>query len=178
VDATSFKNALSEAKPPIEALLNVGLGLDEALALISAFEISQRRQKEHFALPDATLADLYEVNDVSRVEIGMVRLRQDPEKMANGWILGEVEADRLLLDKRSGEILVTDHASLDHVLWRCAENGSSFLDALALAAKYLSICSYEDQFGTALQNDTLRSCTALAGGDAYLSFYEMLLGCE
>ena len=178
MDSVSFKNALAEAKPEIEDLLDAGLSRDEAADLTSSFEISPRPAAENFDIPDSTLKALFSGNDISRVEIGMVRFHGHPEKVPGGWIIGEVEADYLMLNRISGEILVMDITSPDHVIWRCAKDGAGFLGAIAVAAKYLGACISGDQSGTSYQRDALRDCTNLAGGDEYSAFYKMLIGFE
>lgn len=176
MDSLTFRDAIANAKPPIEALVNAGLSRDEAFELAASFEITVRSTIQHCDIPDLALNELYSKSDVSRAEIGMVRFVESPEEVSRGWIVGRVEADYLMLDRKSGEVLVIDIRSLDHVIWRCAKDGESFLAAIAVVANYLGSCICLDQSGSSFQEDTLRNCETLAGGSAYLAFYKMLIG--
>jgi hypothetical protein len=178
MDPVSFKAALQDAKPDMASLLDIGLESSEAEELLSSFDIGEREITEYFPLSDPTLAELFSRNDVSRVEIGMVKLQRDPQNTAFGWLIGEVEADYLALDTASGEIVVIDITSPDHVIWRCAREGSGFLGALAIAAKYLGDCLHADQTGTAAQLAAFTKCVDLSGGDSYAAFYKMILGVD
>ena len=107
----------------------------------------------------------------------MVRLAPEPIETPAGWTFGAVEADDLNLDRRSGEIIVTEFGTNGHVLWRCASNGERFLAALAVAAPYLASCmTLTDNRADVL--DVHRMCSSSAGGDDYSDFYAMLLGME
>ena len=178
MDSVSFKNALMLAKPPLQTLVMAGLSRTEALEFGLSFEVNPRAVAEPSALPDFTLADLFSRYDVSRVEIGMLQFYGHPETVADGWLIGDVEADLLVLDKQSGEIIVKDFTSPDHIIWKCAQDGSHLLAALAHAAKYLGGCLSEDKTGTLEQKNAIGYCITLAGGRSYFSFFEMLLGLE
>jgi len=178
MDVRSFRAALIEATPNVGVLLNAGLGRDEAMGILSSFALHERRVAEVHALPDAALGDLFSLCDASRVEIGMVRFRNRPEVAPKGWIIGQVEADGLMLETASGEIVVKELGAPDHTLWRCAKDGSSLLGALADAAAYLGACIAVEPAGPVAHLAALKRCIALAGGDAYAPFYRMLLAVE
>jgi hypothetical protein len=125
---------------------------------------------------DALLILLVE-RDVSSVVVGQVEFLADPESHAEGWQVGNVEAD-LLVVRRDREVAVYEHGTERHLLWRAAEDGNRFLDALVAAAEYLvkrllGDVAYED-LGQA--RAVAQECAARAGGPAYLNFYLMLLG--
>jgi len=108
----------------------------------------------------------------------MVQFRKNPQPVTRGWQIGEFEADDLILDASSGEIIVLSIETIDYVMWRCAKDGSSFLGALALAAQFYEKCAHEDQHGTVVHAQALDECIIAAGGHVYANFYRTLLGFE
>ncbi len=178
MDAESFKKALEEAKPSIEALMRDGLSWDDAMDITASWEVRDRTHREQNLLPDRTLSELFSRCDVSKIEVGMVRLHKNPEPVRRGWQIGQVEADDLILDINSGEIIVLSIDAVDHIMWRCARNGSSFLSALALTAEYYGKCAINDLHGKEAQKHAFEACTLAAGGPSYSNFYRMLLGVE
>jgi hypothetical protein len=177
MDVDAFRKALAAAAPHADALAQVGLSLSDANALISTFQLDARLAVVPNAIPDGVLCELFSRFDPSRVEIGMVRLAPNPIETAEGWRFGAVETDELNLDRRSGEIIVTEVGTNGHVLWRCASNGERFLAALATAASYLASCMTLPSSRTNAL-DVQRACSSSAGGDDYSDFYTMLLGAE
>jgi hypothetical protein len=178
MDALSFRNALQEAKPAAESLAGIGLDGDEAAEITASFDVRERATEQANSLPDSALHDLFARYDASSAEVGMVRFLDVPERASYGYTIGEVEADYLTLEARSGEVTVRDVTAPDHTIWKCAQDGASLLAALAEAAKYLGACIAVDQSGSELQRQTLDRCILLAGGPAYGDFYRMLLGVE
>ncbi len=178
MNASGFKTSLQSAKPDVDTLLNIGLDADAIAEIIASFEIHEKAVHIEPNLPDSVLNDLFARYDASAVEIGMVRLLGAPKRLPSGWVIGNVEADHLVLDPVSGEIMVKDLAAANHTIWKCAGDGAKLLAALAQAAEYLGKCFLEDQSGSQFQRSTIDRCTTLAGGATYDQFYEMLLGGE
>lgn len=178
MDAESFKVTLEAAKPSIEALMRDGLSHQAAVSLVSSWDVRDRGYLQQNSLPDRTLNELFSRYDVSNIEIGMVRFSKNPQPVPRGWQLGKVEVDDLILDIRSEEIIVLDTDAVDHLMWKCARDGSAFLAALALAAQYFGKCAIDDLHGTEAQMHALEACTEAAGGRTYANFYRMLLAVE
>lgn len=178
MDVESFKKALEEAKPSIETLIRNGLSWDDAVEFRASNEVRDRDHPERISLPDRTLSELFSRYDVSKIEVGMIQFYKNPQPVSRGWQIGEFEADDLILDAGSGEIIVLSIEAIDYVLCRCAKDGSSFLAALVLAAQFYEKCAENDQHGTALHMRAFEACTAAAGGDIYSGFYKMLLGVQ
>lgn len=176
MDPKTFKAALETIKPSVESLVSKGLSRDFALEFVSSFEVRDRDYREQNSLPDKTLNALFSRYDVSNVEIGMVRFHKNPQPVRRGWQIGQFEADDLILDAGSGEIIVMSIEAADYILSKCARDGSAFLDALALAAGYLDEFADDDERETAVHMKALETCVHAAGGQAYASFYIMLLG--
>ncbi|WP_109693961.1 hypothetical protein [Chitinophaga deserti] len=115
--------------------------------------------------------------DVSNVEIGMVRFN---DKIVNGQdyiIFGRAETDDLVISKITNEILLLE-SGINHVLYYCASNSTTFLNAL------LQIAPIFQQRGidvNLFENDAaqIKFASAFgetAGGEKYKDFYRMLLG--
>lgn len=177
MDADAFRQALAAAAPNADELAQVGLSPSDANVLISSFQLDARFEVAPNAIPNGALCELFSRFNPSRVEIGVVRLAPEPTETAEGWRLGAVDADDLILDRRSGEIIVAEFGTNGHVLWRCASNGERFLAALAIAAPYLASCMTLSANGTNA-SDVLRACSISAGGNDFFDFYAMLLGAE
>lgn len=114
--------------------------------------------------------------DCGDVVIGAIRLKSGTDIRARPIVVGSVEADPICYDPTSGEVAVFDHGAPDHLLWRCAQSGGEFLDALVTAACFLG--KRMTQSDTTGACATASSCASLAGGDAYENFYKVLLGCD
>jgi hypothetical protein len=154
----------------------LGLTGEEAAALRSSFELRDRDVPPPSELRDPDLAELLACYDPSGIEIGMVSFLTWPEAVAGGWKIGHVEADVLILDRRTGEVRVEEVIAPGHILWRCAASGGALMAALAFAAKPLADCMLDVRGSASAMIAVVDACTALAGGERYRDFYLMLLG--
>jgi len=85
--------------------------------------------------------------NAGKIEIGMIRLFDEPVQINEGLQIGLVEADPLVI-ATEGEMIVYEKNS-QHILWRVAQNPDYFLDALVIAADFLTktgldIIDFED----------------------------------
>ncbi len=110
---------------------------------------------------------------------GGIQFAQGVERMGGYYIVGEQEADPLLMDADTFEIHLADLSDLSFVICKCALNGGRFLDALILVVQfYARHRDHDDE--DARQKDALHSasvCAEAAGGMVYLDFYKSVLGC-
>ncbi len=116
--------------------------------------------------------------DCSKVEIGNLSLAGEIIEYKDYCQIGKVELDILALNKITMEIEVRDHDARDYVIWPCAANSDSFLDALLLCAEYLYSIFKNPSLGDD-NNYSLKfieACTEKSGGEKYADFYKMLLG--
>jgi hypothetical protein len=177
--ANQFAEALRACAPAAEQLRRLGLssaGIEKNLAgyyckLRPDSSTTQGREP---------LIELIENYDLSEVDIGSTRFGSTVEKRGPKWRIGTFASDLLVVDPQTGKIQVEEFPSAGHLLWECAESGSEFLDALGLAAAFLSRCSwdvglYDDQ---AAHLSVANECTIAAGGDCYRDFYLVLCGCD
>lgn len=115
--------------------------------------------------------------DVTKVSIGMVEFNKKIEYDGDLIIFGNFEVDRMAINCVTGEVLVLDEMS-DKVMWRCAVNGDTFLDALIYIGKFLEKRSvddglYEDEKANL---KIAKACSKIAGGAKYMKFFRMMLG--
>lgn len=179
MNVSEFKKGLEGCVPDIADLAKVGLLSDEIDQFRRSFFILGREESlKELGLP-GQLGELFERYDPSHVEIGMLRFGLKPQKKNSNWVIGQVEADLLVLDMVSGEVYVEDFSAVQkHILWRCATNGESFLAALLPAACFLGRCLHDE----ILADDEHRrkscvdACVIAAGGEPYRPFYQMLIG--
>lgn len=174
-----LRQRLREAAPPTEAMMSLGISKAEAEKFTSSFELVPRSVAEANTVPPGPMHDFFSLYDPSPLEIGMVRFLPTPDRVSSGWVIGQAEADPLLLDEASNEIVVSDLTAPGRVLWRCADRGEHFLLALVPAAQYLGRCLIDDvSLDQKSLEDALAQCVMSAGGASYEPFYRMLLGCE
>ncbi|WZO96432.1 hypothetical protein EP7_003425 [Isosphaeraceae bacterium EP7] len=179
MNSDEFVMKLSASSPSIESLREVGLNTKEAEAFRAGFICLPRNN----ALPLIASNEILELAnrwDVSRVEVGMVRLLGTPTHHSSGIQIGLVEADPLVITKTGSELVVEEVESAGHILWKTARSPGKFLDALGVAAKFFSdrtigIIDFDDLEAV---KATANKCATLAGGDEYAEFYSMLLGVE
>jgi len=176
MNAELFSRSLQLAKPSSETLERIGLNRQEIAEIQTSFDLKERSESKVVDVQDPDLSELISKYDPSNIEIGMVRMLETPENSPLGWRVGQVEADYLVVDKGTGEIVVEEIASPGYVIWRCAADGGRFMSSMATAAKYLAECLLEDKARDAQQAEAFEVCVSLAGGRAYEPFYRMLLG--
>ena len=175
MQAEEFVKGLSELAPSESWLQKEGLSLDDATKIRSSFVINAREggvQYERNPLLDLGLRF-----DASNVEIGMIRFGGEGIETDDGWLVGKVEADDLLLKRFSGQVIVHEFGEIDHTLWKCAMSGGGFLDAVLKTAFYLERFARDESLSDDehARTQAAHVCASLAGGEKCLEFYEMLL---
>lgn len=126
------------------------------------------------------LINLVQNYDGSAVKIGMITFDIEPFEDENYYYFGLFEIDFLVINKKTGEILLVDYDDINHVIFHCAINGNNFLDAILMAAKFLERLPFDDH----LRHDQVQiyniaeTCSHLAGGNKYLDFYKTVVGCD
>lgn len=179
MNVCEFKKGLEDCVPDNADLAKVGFLADEVDQFRRSFFILERKEsRKEFGLP-GQFGELFEKYDPSHVEIGMLRFGLEPQKKSSNWVIGEVEADLLVIDMASGEVYVEDFSSMQkHVVWRCARSGESFLEALLPVARFLGRCLHDERFASDehRRKACVDACVISAGGESYRSFYQMLVG--
>ena len=173
--AKQFVERLEALAPTIENLQKVGLNEDEAIAERKTYFCSKRPNPLSLSGSNEVVALLTEWS-AGQIEIGMIRLFDEPVQINEGLQIGLVEADPLVITSE-GEMIAYEKNS-QHILWRVAQNPDSFLDALVIAADFLTktgmdIIDFEDVDAA---KQAANDCAMVVGGNDYAQFYLMLLG--
>lgn len=177
VNADEFVAWLRGCAPDVDEIIRLGLPREAAERFSSKYRASPRDGRPR---SENALIDLIARYHADAVEIGMVRFLPAPADLGAWWQVGEAEADLLVVDKGSGEVEVRDLSDIEFVIWTCAADAASFLDAIAEAACFISELALDrsqSQNHIVLFDAAVR-CATLAGGEQYSNFYEMLLGCD
>ena len=100
-------------------------------------------------------------------EIGMIRFGGEGIETDDGWLVGKVEADDLLLKRFSGQVIVHEFGEIDHTLWKCAMSGGGFLDAVLKTAFYLERFARDESLSDDehARTQAAHVCASLAGGE-------------
>ncbi len=173
--AQEFVQKLKASAPSVSDYIKRGYSEKLAKAVVKSFYAVERKKNTTYQDEVLKLVDCYDASDLI---IGQVKFYNKIEEKPNYYIVGEVEADWLIVDKITGVIRVVELYSGES-LWPCAANGSKFLEAILMANMF---------FGEAALNDDLfnsqkatcaisEECCEVAGGEQFLEFYKMLLGC-
>jgi hypothetical protein len=175
-----LRNAFMSASPSESELKNLGLSNEDSRELIGSFMIEHRKNVDVAGDKNDVASTFFRLFDPSMLEVGMVRFSASPIKNDNGLIVGQVEADPLIIDSSTGQVYVDDLTTPGRRLWVCSDNFEHFLSALIPAAMYLGRCLADGSVRSDknLLANSLRECIASAGGDEYAAFYSMLLGVE
>lgn len=129
------------------------------------------------SVSQCSLVELVENYDCSNLEIGMIRFDERIEEKGRFVFFGRFEVDNLVIDITSGSVIMLE-CGLDHVLYDCAQNDSSFLEAILNTAVFLERRSVEDGLyeNEELNNQMAEEFGDIAGGEKYYDFYKMMLG--
>jgi hypothetical protein len=172
--AEDFALELRTNTPSVADYINNGYSEKLAIKTVNTFNIKKRKEKSNF---NDELLELVDSYTAKNLEIGIVKFYENIVERSNFLIVGNVEADWLIVDKLTGFIKVIElHSEIS--LWDCAANGSKFLDAMLKAKLYIMKSSLDDKL---LRNEfdctVAEECGRSAGGDQFIEFYKMLLGC-
>lgn len=123
------------------------------------------------------LVELVENYDCSNVEIGMIKFDERVEVKGRFIFTGRFEVDDLAIDLTTGSVVMLE-CGLEHILYNCAQNDSSFLEAILNIAVFLERRTVEEGL---YENEELNIQMAeefgdIAGGEKYYDFYKMMLG--
>jgi hypothetical protein len=138
--------------------------------VIESFDCKKERNIQTY---DNPLLELVENYEASKIQIGMIYFSDSVEVANEYYIIGKVESDPLVVEKSTGVVKVLEYG-VNHEMWECAESGSKFLDALIELGKFI-VATEADNYNDACV--AANNCSLLAGGELYVDFYKMLLGC-
>ncbi|WP_156305467.1 hypothetical protein [Sphingobacterium endophyticum] len=123
------------------------------------------------------LVELVENYDCSNLEIGMITFDERIEEKGRFIFFGRFEVDDLAVDLITGSVVMLK-CGLDHILYDCAQNDSSFLEAILNTAVFLEKRSVEEGLyeNEELNIQRVEGFGNIAGGEKYHDFYKMMLG--
>lgn len=107
----------------------------------------------------------------------MIKFDERIEEKGRFFFFGRFEVDDLAVDITTGGVVMLE-CGLDHILYDCAQNDSSFLEAILNTAVFLERRSVEDGLyeNEELNNQMAEEFGDIAGGEKYYDFYKMMLG--
>ena len=173
-----FASQIAKTAPSHSDLVALGLNDDSAAEMIAQYHVCPRSSPlEITFLGNDVVIEFIKTYEVANLEIGMVDFLTTPLYYGDNLQFAKVELDPMVLSI-SGEILVTDWQQPDHIMWRCAIDGAHLFDALVIASQFLTLTMLNDD----IENDetlalsVANSAAITAGGEKYVSFYQMMLG--
>lgn len=182
MNAESFAENLLLCAPPMGKLLETGVSTafaEECLGSYSCIPKSRisRQPTKH------SIIDLLERFDVSKIQVTRVTFRSQVERMGDVLWFGNYQDDspagddRLVVNSLTGEIEFRDAANPEAVVFFCAKDESSFLEALVVAARYLARCVWDVEFyeNPEMRDKALAECVEAAGGSRYEPFARTLV---
>jgi hypothetical protein len=182
MQAELFVRQLLFCAPTTDKLNELGLSEAEATEFIRSYAcLPKSPATTRPPIKDASdpLIELLSNWDLSNVQIGMVSFLDAPEVSKEGHVqIARVELDPLFITADGREVVVSEAGSEKHLLWRASKTGGQLLDALIVAAKFLTQRAVQeinmDDSDAAKRIAEL--CATLAGGTEYHPFYAMLVG--
>lgn len=177
MEAPEFVNLLKSipSKEAINSYRSKGLDGDFIMEYLDSFNFKEYDESKVYGDPILDLVNNY---DGSTVVIGMITFDIEPEEDDNYYVFGRFEADFLAINKSLKIVEVLEYGTNGHVIYQCARNSSSFLNAIIEAAGYMGKCVSDSNLrkDKSILNLVIERCGDLAGGDDYIDFYKMMLG--
>ena len=136
MNAGQFVNELAAMAPSIAEYKQHGLSAEEAASFRERF-LCKKRQRPLGIAESNDLFALMNQWHTDAIEIGMIVLADAPTKTQQGTQVGKVEADPLLIHA-DGEMVVHELHAPAHTLWPVAKSPNDFLNAVVVAAKFLT----------------------------------------
>jgi len=173
--AEEFVLKIKSSAPQASDYSNKGLTEQFAKNAVNSFMIDRIKNNSIFRDELLRLIDCF---DISKLKIGIVKFYDKVEIKSSYYLIGEVEADWLVIEKMTGLVRIIELYSQND-LWLGALNGSRFLEAMLTAKQFFLKRSFDDSL---FDNQEItcfiaEQCAELAGGEQFIEFYKMLLGC-
>jgi hypothetical protein len=164
------------SKDKVERLRKKGLSEEFIIEYLNNFRFSPKQTRKNSGNP---LKDLVLNYDGIGVQIGMINFEIEPFEDYSHYYFGRFEADYLAINKNLQTIELLEYGTENHILCECAASSSQFLDAIFEGARYLDEPSFYDNPDSdqRIICQAAQHCSELAGGNKYLGFYQLLLGC-
>jgi hypothetical protein len=173
--AEEFVLKIGQIAPSISDYQDRGFSEQYAMEVVNSYFINDRAEYSPFKDELLRLIDRF---DLTHLKIGLVHFYKRMEPKADYHIVGEVEADLLVINKITGIVAVIDLFT-EKERWLCAANGSRFLDAIFEVSNFIAKSSLDEDW----KDDQKILCAIseewglIAGGPEFIEFYKMLIGC-
>ena len=173
-----FASQIAQTAPSHPDLVALGIEDASASKMIAQYYVRPRASQLEIAfLTHDVVVDFIKTYDVADLEIGMVDFLPNPLHHGDYLHFAKVELDPMFLSI-TGEVLVVDWQQPDHVMWHCAVDGAHLFDAMVITSQFLTLTMLNDDIynDEALALSVAASAAIAAGGEKYVSFYQMMLG--
>ncbi len=174
MNADEFASQLKAAGPKKEDLIRFGYPEDLA-EFIEISSVAERIPGASSPFTDPLL-EFVTLFDVSNVVIGLLTFEPVAE-LRDYYYVGRYDVDYLVVRKRDGVVCILQYDA-DFVISNCALNSSMFLDTMVAyaQAKQWGLDDPDAEADQLQKKQLAEHCAALAGGDAFLSFYKNFIG--
>jgi hypothetical protein len=174
MEADDFVLELRRCTPQLAEYVSAGVSAEVAAEWAAPHSIMKKIETPQYGDP---VLDLVSRFDVSRLEIGMTRFGDRVIAGIDNWQFGWDEADPLVVHRVTGEVRLYELHARQHMISRCARDGAHYLDAMLIAACFLTDPAQMKMApGDPRRLQKVDECTTAAGGDAYRPYYLTLLG--
>jgi hypothetical protein len=173
--AEEFVLKLEDNAPTVNEYLSVGYSEKLAKEVSESFYCPRKKNNSVYIDELLRLIDSY---NIKNFEAASVIFNENIIEEPDFYLVGEVEADWLIVDKITGIVRVVELYSTQP-LWPCAANGNKFLDALLEIKLFIKKTSLDKNW---IEDQNIlcaisEQCGNIAGGEQYIEFYKMLIGC-
>jgi hypothetical protein len=172
--AEEFVIKMKEAAPSIDDYIKKGYSEKLADTVVKSYFADKKKDSTKYKDDLVQLIDVY---DTSNISVGQIKFYSEIDERPDYYIVGQMEADWLIVDKITGIVRVVElYTGID--IWECAINGSIFLEIMLMIKKFIAKTVFDDLWDD--QNITCmmsEECSRVAGGEQFLEFYKILLGC-
>ncbi|TCZ65205.1 hypothetical protein [Flaviaesturariibacter aridisoli] len=176
--AEYFVGLLAKMAPSKEALTSVGFDYRFVEIILKRYRCSKRLvplKKKY--LERNVLIELLCHYDCSTVMIGNISLESQLSQEGILINVGSVEADQLMINEKTEEIILVDQSNFNHVICKCAQDAQSFLEALLIVCQFLTYKMLEPgrTNNSSVSSLFLERSIEAAGGKDYYDFYSTML---
>jgi hypothetical protein len=179
VTTIEFINKLKTTPFSFEEYSKFRVSNDFINKIFESYNPQEKKPKKDIFINDPLLR-LVNNYDLTRTEIGMISFDSEVTETEEYFYIGKFEVDFLCVSKLTKEVLILAFDNPLNIAYRCSQNSESFLEVMLVVAKFLERCGLDES----LRGNEHTICNMaenvsnLVGGNTYLSFYKVLLGCN
>jgi hypothetical protein len=172
--SSEFLEQIRTFAPSKEDFIKSGIGNDFAEKLVREFEYDDLDQNLHSTDEIVNLVSNY---NVTKFVIGMITFYREVEENSDFYFFANFEADKLAINKQTGQIVMVDNADTSFVMCLCAIDSEHFLSAISQAWRTLTnyMLAGKKTRKSEDESDEIDICTRLSGDEQCRQFFEILL---